>query len=234
MQFLKLVALPLLQTKYSDRLIANALLLNCLTRPYTLLWKHCWSEIYSTFLWSKQDDRLNSTRFSLLSPEWEWSYPLRSDFERRQAMVEIDVLTAMALGMTLDQLKTIYRIQFPVLQSYESDTWYDANGRIAFTNNRSLTNVGFKRPEFEKPGAVQPVYRGNAPWDGIMKNAPAGYAFTRTIMDDTMPGGPIERIIEYVAPFDRCDREQDYETAWKFFEEQYGTKDQKPKKGRKG
>lgn len=22
--------------------------------------------------------------------------------------------------------------------------------------------------------------------------------------------------------FDRCDREQDYETAWKFFEEKYG------------
>lgn len=39
---------------------------------------------------------------------------------------------------------------------------------------------------------------------------------------DTMPGGPVERTIEYVAPpFDRCDREQDYETAWKFFEEKY-------------
>ena len=38
---------------------------------------------------------------------------------------------------------------------------------------------------------------------------------------DTMPGGPVERTIEYLAPFDRCDREQDYETAWKFFEEKY-------------
>ena len=38
---------------------------------------------------------------------------------------------------------------------------------------------------------------------------------------DTMPGGPVERTIEYVAPFDRCDRERDYETAWKFFEEKY-------------
>lgn len=55
-----------------------------------------------------------------------------------------------------------------------------------------------------------------------MKNAPAGYVFARTISDDTMPGGPIERTIEYVAPFDRCDREQDYETAWAFFEEKYG------------
>lgn len=108
--------------------------------------------------------------------------------------------------MTLKQLKTIYRIQFPVLQSYENDTWYDTNGRIVFTNNRSLTGVGFSRTE----------------WENGIKGAPAGKKFYRTITDDTMPSGPIERTIEYVAPFDRCDREKDYEIAWKFFEEKYG------------
>jgi flagellar hook assembly protein FlgD len=56
----------------------------------------------------------------------------------------------MALGMTLDQLKTIYRIQFPVMQNYETDTWYDQNGRIVFTINRSRTNIGFKRAEWDK------------------------------------------------------------------------------------
>ena len=70
-------------------------------------------------------------------------------------------------------------------------------------------------------GAVQPIKRGDAPWDGVMKHAPAGYVFARTITDDTMPGGPVQRTIEYAAPFDRCDREQDYETAWKCFEEKY-------------
>ena len=30
----------------------------------------------------------------------------------------------------LYQLKLCYRIQFPVRQSYEADTWYDAEGRI--------------------------------------------------------------------------------------------------------
>ena len=40
----------------------------------------------------------------------------------------------------------------------------------------------------------------------------SGQKFYRAITDDTMPGGPVERTIKYVAPFDRCDREQDYET----------------------
>ena len=99
-----------------------------------------------------------------------------------------------------------WRIEYaPNGTDYKSQTWYDANGRIVFTNNRSLTGVGFDRKE----------------WENGIKGASAGQKFYRTIEDDTIPGGPIERTIEYVAPFDRCDREQDYEIAWKFFEEKY-------------
>jgi hypothetical protein len=199
--------LPLLFNKsQADEIAIRALLLNCLSKGYWTLWKEEFLSCFTQSCWSKEDSRLRVERFLNLTPEWTWNTPLRTDFERRQALVEIDVLTAMALGMTLDQLKTIYRIQFPVLQSYEADTWYDRNGRIVFTNNRSLTNVGFSRSE----------------WNEI-KDAKGG-TFTRIITDDTMPGGPIERTIEYVAPFDRCDREQDYETAWAFFEERFKDK----------
>ena len=104
------------------------------------------------------------------------------------------------MGMTLDELKTIYRIQFPVLRQNESDTWYDQNGRIVFTCSKGLTGVGFTRPE----------------WNEI-KDMTSG-TVERTIMDDTLPGGPIERTITYLAPFDRCDREKDYETVWAEFE----------------
>lgn len=199
---------PLLDGSKHGRIVLRALILNCLTYHYADLWHKCFDKFFTDDNWSKSDPRLSNTRFSTLTSEWTWDTPLRTDYERRQALVEIDVLTAMALGMTLEQLKTIYRIQFPVLQSYEADTWYDANGRITFTNNRSLVGVGFDRKEFELN----------------MKDAPAGKKFYRTIMDDTMPGGPVERTIEYIAPFDRCDREQDYETAWKFFEEKYKEK----------
>lgn len=196
----------LIDRKQTPRLAIRALLLNCVTSPYASLWKECWSNEFKNETWSKSDPRLDNKRFSNLTSEWTWDTPLRTDYERRQALVEIDVLTAMALGMTLEQLKTIYRIQFPVLQQYEADTWYDANGRIVFTTNRSLVGVGFDRKE----------------WEGNVKGAMDGMVFTREIEDDTMPGGPVRRTIEYVAPFDKCDREQDYETAWRFFEEKYG------------
>jgi hypothetical protein len=199
-------SLPMMQTQYDGAIIFRNMLLNVVNMYYRELWENLWHNKYYTEKWSKRDPRLRPEKFTSLTPEWTWDTPLRTDYERRQALVEIDVLTAMALDMTLEQLKTIYRIQFPVLQQYEADTWYDQNGRIVFTNNRSLTGVGFKRQEFEP-----------------IKNAKPGEKFYRTITDDTMPGGPVERTIEYVAPFDRCDREQDYETAWKFFETKYGS-----------
>lgn len=199
---------PLIESDYVgfNDLCCLTLLLNSLNKYYKPLWSECFTESFTQKKWSKSDPRLDNKRFSTLTSEWTWNTPLRTDYERRQALVEIDVLTAMALGMTLEQLKTIYRIQFPVLQQYEADTWYDANGRIVFTTNRSLVGVGYDRPK----------------WESEIKGKAAGEKCYRTITDDTMPGGPIERTIEYVAPFDKCDREQDYETAWRFFEEKYG------------
>lgn len=181
-------------------LVARALLLNCLTSHYAALWTSCWAPAITRDRWTKPDPRLPDTRFFSLTPTWSWSTPLRTDYERRQALVEIDVLASLALGLTLDELLTIYRIQFPVLQQNERDTWYDQNGRIVFTVNKGLPGVGFDR----------------AGWNAI-KEMKSG-TVTRTITDDTLPGGPRDRTITYVAPFDRCDRETDYRTAWAEFE----------------
>lgn len=196
--------LPYLSSHNASLLINRALLLNCVSAKYSSLWNNANSTMNDG--WSKTDPRLSNSSFDALKDDWHYGSPLRSDFERRQALVELDVLVAMELGMTLQQLITIYRIQFPVLQSYENDTWYDANGRIVFTSNRSLTGVGVDRKT----------------WEVVVRNLAAGQSYCNTISDDTIPGGPIDRTVEYIAPFDCCDREKDYETAWKFFEEKYG------------
>jgi len=114
--------------------------------------------------------------------------------------VEIDVLASMALGLTLEELKTIYRVQFPVMRHYESNTWYDRKGRIVFTVSKGLIGVGFSRPEWNEIKDME---------SGIVE---------RTITDDTLPGGPRERTIVYEAPFDRCNREKDYGEVWNEFD----------------
>ena len=81
-----------------------------------------------------------------------------------------------------------------------------SKGKIAYTGSRSLSGVGVSKNE----------------WENLMKNLPAGKSHRQSISDDTVPGGPIQREIEYLAPFTRCDREKDYEIAWKFFEKKYG------------
>ena len=43
---------------------------------------------------------------------------------------------------------------------------------------------------------------------------------SRTILDDTLPGGPVQRTITYQAPWVRCDRVEDYRMGWEFFEKE--------------
>ncbi|MCF8077628.1 MAG: hypothetical protein K9K87_15860, partial [Desulfotignum sp.] len=228
-----MVLLPMLESEKNRELQPRVLCLNVLTTDYSELWNNCWEPIFLKETWTKTDPRLPEHFFQNLTPEWSQDCALRTDYTRRQALVEIDVLVAMALGLTLAELKTIYRVQFPVMRQYEADTWYDATGRIVFTNSKGLTGVGLPRNAVRG----ETCYSLDTPdrresgialgWNDI-KDLTSG-TINRTIMDDTLPGGPRERTITYVAPFDRCDREMDYEIAWAEFERrrQSGSKNEK-------
>ena len=204
----------------------RALALNCLTTHYTGLWEDIFAPCFRDDRWAKPDARLPISFFTALTPHWTRHVALRTDYPRRQTLVEIDVLAAMALGLSLDELCTIYRVQFPVLNQNERDTWYDRNGRIVFTVSRGLVGVGLprKRRTADTCFGIRTDRRHESGiplgWEDI-RDLKHGVV-TRTIMDDTLPGGPFERTIEYHAPFDRCDREEDYRTAWVAFEKRMG------------
>jgi hypothetical protein len=201
--------MPLLEA--TDALIVRTLAVNCLTTYYADLWSESWVDGFHQQRWAKQDPRLPKSFFTNLTPTWQRDCALRTDYARRHALVEIDVLVAQALKLTLEELITIYRVQFPVMQQYERDTWYDRNGRIVFTASKGLTGVGFPRK-----GSGRGANKTTG-WEDIQHETSG--VFERTILDDTLPGGPIERTITYEAPFDRCDRVEDYRVAWKFFKE---------------
>ena len=203
-----------LNDQYKMPLNVRTLLLNCLTKDYSNLWNEMWDNIYTKDTWSIIDIRLKS--FVSLHDDWKWDIPLRNYFERRQALVEIDVIVSMALGLNLKDLEMIYVTQFPVLLENENDTWYDAEGNIVFTCSKGLTGVGLDRKYNSKTGMLG--------WEDIRgeqldENTYAGTSPTHTHTIDPakseLYGGQQQT---FVAPYNRCDRIADYRRAWEHFE----------------
>ncbi len=186
----------------------HILRLSCLTEQYNEFWsRNVRDEL--PVCWSMDDKRLPTF---LRNNEWTPMAPYRSDFVRRLALVELDVLVAQALGLTLNQLIGIYQSYFPVMIQYEAGTWYDQQGRIVWTCSKGLPGVGHlvqdNHGNWKSPGR-------NA-WEAILGSNPD--ELISQAIDDTQPGGPREITRRFVGPYTRCDRIEDYKRAWLHFE----------------
>lgn len=220
----QLPILDMSNKRHDDALKIRALSLASLTNHYADLWQQTWSADFQQQRWTSTHPILNPAFFSQLTTTWTRNCALRTDFERRQALLELDVLVAMALGMTLQELLTIYRVQFPVMQQYERETYYDQNGRIVFTPSKGLVGVGLSRNVARNDPPVRIEYP-----NGTSESKPLGWSdainladgtkIHRTVIDDTLPGGPSEKTITYVSPWYLPNREEDYKLAWEVFTE---------------
>ncbi|WP_371534990.1 class I SAM-dependent DNA methyltransferase [Streptomyces sp. NBC_00466] len=111
-------------------LLLRSLRLNCQSNAYARLWSKLHDPAWADDSWASSLWPLALGTLAVgLTPGWSSSTPLRSELARRAALVETDALVAVWLGISANELVAMYRARFPVLQQYEENMWFDANGR---------------------------------------------------------------------------------------------------------
>ncbi|MGC3954924.1 MAG: hypothetical protein QM804_11900 [Propionicimonas sp.] len=172
----------------SPKIVLRSLRLICLSRAYAALWGACWSQEFQSDDWTGGHDTPGRRPLGQVGDTWTAATPLRTAAERRQALLEIDVLVAICLGITADELCTIYRTQFPVLHGYDRGRdFFDANGRLV-------------------PNPVLAVWR---------RHKEKAVAIAGDDLVHTHPGSGLE--YRYEPPFVLLDREGDIRKAYRVF-----------------
>ncbi|WP_020378290.1 hypothetical protein [Candidatus Microthrix parvicella] len=133
-----------LDSPLASALRLRTLRLNCLTTDYAPLWELLYEPAWQEDRWT--DPALTRSALGDIGPKWTMGTPLRRDQDRWQALVEIDALAALMLGMTADQLCAMYRTQFAVLRKYEYKMVFDAEGRKICGYHQS---AGFRQNQLQ-------------------------------------------------------------------------------------
>ncbi|WKD32077.1 class I SAM-dependent DNA methyltransferase [Streptomyces xanthophaeus] len=121
---------PELKHPLAPALLLRTLRLNALTTHYAPLWEELFDPRWAGYEdWANPDWPHVQPLAADLKPTWEYSTPLRTECERRAALVELDALVSVWLGITADQLTAIFKSRYPQLYDYETATYFDANGR---------------------------------------------------------------------------------------------------------
>lgn len=117
----------------ASSLLLRVLRLNCLTSAYSSLWNELYRPEWQREKWAAIPSGL-SEALATDSLDWDSRVPLRSEHARRAALVELDVIVGIWLGLSLDELISLYSSRFPQLVDYESEMWFDKNGRKLAAN----------------------------------------------------------------------------------------------------
>ncbi|MFJ8982736.1 type II restriction endonuclease subunit M [Streptomyces sp. NPDC102282] len=121
-------------------LLLRTLRLNCLTRDYAPLWNEVFEPAWLTDRWT--DPESPRPPIQAIEATWSMATPLRTEYDRRMALVEIDALVAVMLGLTAEQLCAMYRSQFAVLRKYEWEMFFAPDGHKI---GAATHNVGIRQ-----------------------------------------------------------------------------------------
>ncbi|MEV0012928.1 class I SAM-dependent DNA methyltransferase [Streptomyces sp. NPDC047973] len=146
-------------------LLVRTLRLNCLTDSYGSVWEELFDDSWPTEEWAVSWPEISPLSTHLES-SWKRNTPLRTEYERRAALVEIDALVAAWLGMSAEQLVAIYRSRYPILADYEQGMWFDSSGR-RIARNHHVFGFGQEAKDHAKLISYQ---------SGVAPSPPDGYA----------------------------------------------------------
>lgn len=78
--------------------------------------------------------------------------------------MEIDALVAVWLGVSADALVAMYKSRFPIMQDFDSVTWFDADGRKV-AGDRYTYGFGQTKQHYEQLLAYEAKERPDPPED---------------------------------------------------------------------
>jgi hypothetical protein len=126
---------------------------------------------------------------------------LRTEYARRAALVEIDALVAVWLGVGPDELVSMYKARFPVMQRFEAVTWFDAEGSKLAGNARAIGQrqrkdswQAFQAHLADSSGATSPPDGYSAPFYKPDREAEmrAAHAYFQARLDAAVASGEWE------------------------------------------
>ncbi|MGP9532947.1 N-6 DNA methylase [Halomonas sp. AOP42-E1-30] len=195
--------LPVVEGVYAELIISRSLRLSCITESFGDLWQKAASQNICEDSWASENPTLencfDAPWSALKKSEWFREFSLTSDIGRRQAVLEIDVLVALALGIELDELLTIYKHYFSTFKKYDENDEFDMHGQ-------RLPNYVRQSPGRAEMREAKAVWGGTSPITISWYSEPLDKTITRT----------------FQPPFAQVDRIEDYRTAYRLFSKRLG------------